>query len=647
MKTRILRVCILILSLTLIGLAGVLATDQAPQQSATQEPPQQATQEPTQDATQDATQEAPPVLSAYQALMQGLTKHQQTIDLSAYALSSDQCQELWNQVLSQEPTLFFVDQSQYQTNTEGETVTDLSPSYTLDTDLTRIALEILETNTKTFLSKIPKGLSRAETLLFIHDKMVLDYAYDNSQSNANAFYLFQRKTGTDRAYAAAFLHLCQQLNIPCAIVSSQDMEHVWNRVEINGKWYHVDVTADDPANDRMGRVQHRFFLLSDAALRAEGHHGFSGGLCSDQSYDNGFWQQCTTAPVYQNGTWYYVNKQDFGLYKISFDKLQPKLLTSINAKWTKAEGVSWEFCFSGLAIYQDKLFYNTNRSLMEFNLTSQTASVVKRLELSEGKSIFALWPSSDGKNLNYAVGSDPNATADTQYSMKLSEAAAVYTIVFEANGSIFRTYTLRHGDTVSAPAGIPTAEENYLFSGWNGYQEGMKATTNLRFVATFRPVSSAVNPLPSGSQPATTVPYTSQPAISGPQASFPILPSVPATTIPEPVAPPPSWTGVMQSNAVQSTKTPGYVDDRPTVSHRLPQATQQDLEDSDTAGVTQSAAPGQPVLMTEDENPAVPWIVAIGAAALVLGAMILWEKWLRPKRLAAKRMAEEQETEDE
>ena len=43
-----------------------------------------------------------------------------------------------------------------------------------------------------------------------------------------------------RAYAAAFLHLCQQLEIPCVIVTSPDMQHVWNRVEIDGKWYHVN-----------------------------------------------------------------------------------------------------------------------------------------------------------------------------------------------------------------------------------------------------------------------------------------------------------------------------------------------------------------------------------------------------------------------
>ncbi len=55
-------------------------------------------------------------------------------------------------------------------------------------------------------------------------------------------------------YARAFMVLCQQLGIPCVLVdgvskaslSDQPEAHMWNNVQVDGKWYAVDVTWNDP-----------------------------------------------------------------------------------------------------------------------------------------------------------------------------------------------------------------------------------------------------------------------------------------------------------------------------------------------------------------------------------------------------------------
>jgi hypothetical protein len=54
-------------------------------------------------------------------------------------------------------------------------------------------------------------------------------------------------------YAKAFKVLCDEAGIPCVVVTgtgindSGSQNHMWNYVKLNGKWYAVDVTWNDPA----------------------------------------------------------------------------------------------------------------------------------------------------------------------------------------------------------------------------------------------------------------------------------------------------------------------------------------------------------------------------------------------------------------
>lgn len=47
-------------------------------------------------------------------------------------------------------------------------------------------------------------------------------------------------------YALAFKDIMTRLNIQALHITSDSMQHAWNLVYLDGEWYHVDVTWDDP-----------------------------------------------------------------------------------------------------------------------------------------------------------------------------------------------------------------------------------------------------------------------------------------------------------------------------------------------------------------------------------------------------------------
>ena len=63
-----------------------------------------------------------------------------------------------------------------------------------------------------------------------------------------------------QGYAETMFYLLKKAGLSCAIASSQNINHAWNIVKVNGKWYHVDATWDDPVWDMPGRSNHDYFL---------------------------------------------------------------------------------------------------------------------------------------------------------------------------------------------------------------------------------------------------------------------------------------------------------------------------------------------------------------------------------------------------
>lgn len=110
-----------------------------------------------------------------------------------------------------------------------------------------------------------------QKILTIHDYLVDNIEYDSSYQAKGSYSIYGALVGKKcvcEGYAKAFKYLTNAAGIECEIMqgtatnsSGQTESHAWNCVEVNGIWYGVDVTWDDPIIIGGGRTasnQHKY-----------------------------------------------------------------------------------------------------------------------------------------------------------------------------------------------------------------------------------------------------------------------------------------------------------------------------------------------------------------------------------------------------
>ena len=134
---------------------------------------------------------------------------------------------------------------------------------------------------QTVINKIiTKGMSDFEKAKAIHDYMVMniDYDYDNYCANTipaesySSLGALKNKYAVCAGYALTFKLLCETAGLECDyVVGTAGGYHAWNQVKVDGKWYNVDVTWDDPVSKGKAFDDHKYnrysyFLISDELM---------------------------------------------------------------------------------------------------------------------------------------------------------------------------------------------------------------------------------------------------------------------------------------------------------------------------------------------------------------------------------------------
>ena len=173
------------------------------------------------------------------------------------------------------------------------------------------------------VSWIPEGASQAEQAKAVHDWLVRNcmYNYPATQADQQQYKLSHYDNPWTASgaltypykpvcacYSAAFAAAMKRLGIPCTVVTNTSANHAWNRVKIDGKWYNVDVTWDDPLNgDKRSDAGYNatpkttYFLKSDAYFKSTAYPGYSAYAHS--KWDTQDADPAATSTLYDNWNW--------------------------------------------------------------------------------------------------------------------------------------------------------------------------------------------------------------------------------------------------------------------------------------------------------------------------------------------------------
>lgn len=110
----------------------------------------------------------------------------------------------------------------------------------------------IENKVNPFIIEMSKSsLSDLEKVLLTHDFIASNAIYLRDRSLINETYyhsLHSAIVGGEtvcQGYTLAMCYILKQIGIDCVSCVCDEVNHVWNCVKVDGKWYHVDLTGDD------------------------------------------------------------------------------------------------------------------------------------------------------------------------------------------------------------------------------------------------------------------------------------------------------------------------------------------------------------------------------------------------------------------
>lgn len=113
-----------------------------------------------------------------------------------------------------------------------------------------------------------------------YDKLKYENKNDDTYKSNTAYGVLIEGYGTCNGYADAMEIFLDKMNIINYKISNE--EHIWNLVYLDSKWYHLDLTWDDPISD-ININRDTYFLISTKTLEKinDGTHTFDKNIYSE------------------------------------------------------------------------------------------------------------------------------------------------------------------------------------------------------------------------------------------------------------------------------------------------------------------------------------------------------------------------------
>ena len=395
-------------------------------------------------------------------LVEAFKNYESSVDVSDIGITRDEAYNGGiNTVINSHPEIIGIAGTSYYYSPSTNLVTKIVITYTSNAreEQQKLDAAINELNSRVDIS----GMTDEEIVLAYHEYLTSTVAYayaaylQGSLGGAHEYDMYGalvNHSSVCQGYAETMFYLLKKAGLSCAIASSQNINHAWNIVKVNGKWYHVDATWDDPVWDMPGRSNHDYFLVSfdtmnkntlvnhtkdrtDMVVSAQWGDTYTSAI--DTTYESGkFWNGVNKAILYKDGYWYSIGSgaSDTGyqINKYQYSTGTNKVIYSGTAKWTAPSGGYYPGVYGSIYLHGNSLYFATPDSLKKIDLISAAASPVEILNIrtkynsASGSNLYA-FGEQYGKVV-YFIADTPNLkqTKDTSDSTKYNKNYEEYTL---------------------------------------------------------------------------------------------------------------------------------------------------------------------------------------------------------------------------
>lgn len=209
--------------------------------------------------------------SAYDQIYAFLYKGVSKFDMNV-AVDGNSISDIIYCVYYDHPELFWVDCALTYYVNENNIVTSVQVNF-------NNTASNLSSSQQNFESAVAPLLSSAGTLStdidkvkYVHDYLtnVDDYVL-NSELNQSAYSALVYGQTVCAGYAHAFQYCMQKLGIPAAYVvgNAGGGAHAWNIVCLDGEYYNMDVTWDDPVGNSPTTYYYNYFNITDSTIGSD------------------------------------------------------------------------------------------------------------------------------------------------------------------------------------------------------------------------------------------------------------------------------------------------------------------------------------------------------------------------------------------
>ena len=235
-----------------------------------------------------------PEKMAYNALLSEIYEFPQRVEIPP--LTRDELNEMYSALLYDNPELFFLTGESVMRQVKKRAY--LYPEYRMDAadydamsgKCGKIAAQILD--------DARKSESDFDRERVIHDRLISLCSYSDDETDLYRSTIYGALCGAEAScegYAKTAKYLLDALGIPCFVIignstppGSRTQSHMWNAVQLNGAWYHLDLTWDDPVLEKGGDlIRYSYFNVTDEAV-GKTHTDYKSDVACTATKDNFF-----------------------------------------------------------------------------------------------------------------------------------------------------------------------------------------------------------------------------------------------------------------------------------------------------------------------------------------------------------------------